>query len=186
MRKLSVLASIIGILLIIGSNSYGQKPDKSDKSEKTEKIGFVNVETIVKELPEAIDADKKIKDLGKKYQDSLQKLQTELEDRYKQYEKQRDMLAPEIRQKEEEAMKAMQVQLYQFREQKFGQQGELAQMQERFLQPIRDKIKKAISSVAKDEKLVIVLDNSNAAVLFAEDKYDITYRVLDKIKRGVE
>ncbi|MGA0046293.1 MAG: OmpH family outer membrane protein, partial [Candidatus Kapaibacteriota bacterium] len=61
---------------------------------------------------------------------------------------------------------------------------EVQQMRESFLRPIREKVQKAIADVAKEEKLTMVLDKAVGVVLYSEDSADITFKVLDRMKRG--
>ena len=51
-------------------------------------VAVVDVEAIVKELPEAIEADKQLKEIGQKYQDSLVKMQQALETKVQNYQNQ--------------------------------------------------------------------------------------------------
>ncbi len=57
-------------------------------------------------------------------------------------------------------------------------------MREGLLQPIRLKVNDAIAAVAKEEKINLVLDKVAGLVLYNEEKADITYKVLDRMKRG--
>jgi len=146
-------------------------------------IAVVDVETIVKEMPEAIEADRKLKEIGTKWQDTLISKRTELESRFQQYQKQKSMMPQDQQQREEESLQMLNMQMLQYQEEKFGNQGELNFLREQFLEPIRTKVRSAIEGVAKEEKFNLVLDKGNSAVLFIENKFDITFRVLDKIKR---
>jgi outer membrane protein len=175
MRKVIFGLLFIGAILSSSVEVY---------SQKSFYIGIVDVESIVKEIPEALQADKKIKEIGQKYQDSLMAMQSDFEAKLKQYDKQKSMMPSDQQQKQEETLKAQQMMLLQFRDEKFGQKGELAQMSEKALAPILEKVNKAIEEVAKEEKMNLVLDKGNSAVRYAEDKLDITYKVMDRIKRG--
>jgi Skp family chaperone for outer membrane proteins len=57
-------------------------------------------------------------------------------------------------------------------------------LQENFLTPIRDRILLTIKEVSKDEKFNFILDKVNPALLYADDKFDLTFKVLDKIRRN--
>lgn len=146
-------------------------------------IAVVDVETIVKEMPEAIEADRKLKEIGTKWQDTLIAMRRDLEERLQQYQKQKSMMPQDQQQREEESLQMLNMQMMQYQEEKFGNQGELNFLREQFLEPIRTKVRTAIEAVAKEEKFNLVLDKGNSAVLFIENKFDITFRVLDKIKR---
>ena len=39
-------------------------------------------------------------------------------------------------------------------------------------------------AVSKDEGLSFVFDKGNGSLLFSEDKFDVTFKVIDRIKRG--
>ena len=147
------------------------------------KLGFVDTETILKQLPDALDADKKLKDIGSKYQDTLRKFEEDFKGKIESYKKQEAMMTAEAKKKEEDALKSLQQTALAYQEDKFGQQGEIIRLREIFMTPIREKILATIKDVAKEEKMSFVFDKTNPSILFAEEKFDITYKVIDKIKR---
>lgn len=152
------------------------------QNKESFKVAVVEVETILKELPEAIEADKKIKEIGQKWQDTLLQMRNDLQSKFEQYQKQKSMMTQDQQQKEEQSLQAQQMQLLQYQDEKFGQQGEINSLREKLLAPIREKVKSAIETVAKKEKFQLVLDKLMA--LYAESAIDITYIVIDTIKRG--
>jgi len=172
LRFLLILTFIISISI---NSIYAQNKENF-------KVAVVEVETILKELPEAIEADKKIKEIGQKWQDSLLQMRNDLQNKFEQYQKQKSMMTQDQQQKEEQSLQAQQMQLLQYQDEKFGQQGEINSLREKLLAPIREKVKSAIESVAKKEKFQLVLDKLMA--LYAESAIDITYIVIDTIKRG--
>jgi Skp family chaperone for outer membrane proteins len=148
------------------------------------KIGIVDTETIVKQMPEAMDADTQIKDIAKKYQDSLEAIQKDFTARLEQYKKGEAMMTADAKRKTEDDLKVLQQQYMQFEQEKFGAQGEIARIRESYLAPLRKKVQAGIEAVAKDEKMSFVFDKANPVLMYAEDKFDITFRVIDRIKRG--
>lgn len=148
------------------------------------KIGIVDIETILKEMPEAVEADKKLKEIGTKWQDTLLAMKKDFDDKVAQYQKQKSLKTTDQQQKEEESLQNLQMQMMQYQEMKFGQSGELNITREKFLDPIRNKVRAAIQKVSKDEKISLVLDKTSTAVLYFDDKFDLTFKVLDTIKRG--
>ena len=75
-------------------------------------------------------------------------------------------------------------QITDYREKKFGTNGELFQKQDELMKPVQNKVFNAIQDVAKEENLDFVLDKSgdNTLLLYAKDQYDITPQVMDKLK----
>jgi outer membrane protein len=179
MRKLCLGLIITGLFVFVINSVNAQQ-------KSSLKIGFVDAGTIITGMPEAQAVDKQLKDITTKYQDSLLKMKKEFEDKVAKYQKQKTMMPVDQQQKEEEILQKQQMELYQFQDEKFGQRGELAQKNETLLEPLRKKIKEAIEVVAKEEGMSFILDKSSNVLLYGDDKYDITYKVLDKIKRGKE
>jgi outer membrane protein len=173
MKKTAVLLTII-LAYFFSSNAT---------KAQTLKLGYVDTETILKQLPDALEADRKLKDIAIKYQDTLKKFEDDLKNRYETYKKQEGMMSADAKKKEEDALKGIQQVFLQYQEEKFGQTGEIARLRETFMTPIREKILTTIKEVSKEEKISFVFDKTNPALLYAEEKYDITYKVIDKIKR---
>ncbi len=149
------------------------------------KIGYVNSDTILKNLPEAKDAQDKLAAIAKNWQDELDRMSKDLQAKYEDYQKKQAMYNDATRQTEQQKLVAEQQKVQQYNEDKFGQKGEFALQRDKLMTPIRDKIMKAIEKVAKEEKLNFVFDKAgDAVVLYADASFDITYKVLDRMKRS--
>ncbi|MCB0702181.1 MAG: OmpH family outer membrane protein [Candidatus Kapaibacterium sp.] len=148
------------------------------------KVGVANLQMVVEQLPDAKKIDTEIKEIATKYQDSLLKMQGDLETKFQTYQKQKGMMTQEQQIATEQELQALNQTVLQFQQAKFGQQGELQMKRLELLQPLRNKIKDAIDKVSASEKLNLVLDSSTESVLFADDALDITFKVLDMLKRG--
>ncbi|PKL79792.1 MAG: hypothetical protein CVV25_06680 [Ignavibacteriae bacterium HGW-Ignavibacteriae-4] len=151
---------------------------------QSSKIGVANLQMVVEQLPDAKKIDTEIKEMATKYQDSLLKMQGDLESKFQTYQKQKGMMTQEQQLATEQELQALNQTVLQFQQAKFGQQGELQMKRLELLQPLRNKIKEAIDKVSAAEKLSLVLDSSTESVLFADDALDITFKVLDMLKRG--
>ena len=175
MKKGIGIAIVIIALILTLQNTNAQKGLK---------IGVVDVEMIVKELPEAIEADKKLQGLAQSFKDSLLSIEKVFAGKMEQYNKQKTMLTTEQQKKEEESLQQIQIEYQKFQQEKLGAQGELAQTREKLLSPIRDKVRGAIQKVAKKEDMNFILDKASPMLLYSEDQYDITFSVMDLLKRG--
>jgi outer membrane protein len=168
---------IIGMLIClvaVGGQSLSQKS------------GFVNSQTILNELPEAQEAQKKLNGLIQSAQDTLEKMQKDFQGQYEDYQKKQAMMTDVSKKEQEQKLVELDQQIKQFQQVKFSQTGEIAQQREKIFAPVREKIVKAIQSVAKEEKMVFVFDKApeGSMVLYAEPTLDLTYKVLDRMKRG--
>ncbi len=147
------------------------------------KIGYINSEAIMKELPEAQDAQRKLDNLVQEWQAELRKLESEWKQKYDAYDRDKLIMSDQTRAEKEKELVDLENRIMQYREQKFGQNGELFQKQEEFMKPIQNKIFNALEKIAKDEGYDFVFDKSGEILLlYANEKYDLTNKVLQALK----
>lgn len=146
------------------------------------KIGYVDSETIMKQLPEAQEAQRKIDVLIQQWQGELQKMRDEWKMKYEEYEKRKLILTDEARAQMEKELTELDRKIADFQMQKFGPDGELYRKQDEFVKPIQNKIFNAIKEVALEEGYDFVFDKSGEILLlYANEKYDLTQKVLNKL-----
>ena len=151
------------------------------------RIGYVDSQIILQQLPEAQKAQKELDELLQKWQAELDKLTKEYQQKLDEYQKKEAFMNEEAKAKAQKELADLEQKIIQFRNEKLGPQGELEREREKRFKPIRDKIYAAIEAVAKEEKLNFVFDKAGDFVLlYADKRFDITYKVLDKLTRGVK
>jgi outer membrane protein len=149
---------------------------------QTQRMAYVDSETILKELQEAQDAKKEVDDAVKQWQDELEKMGKDLQGNIDEYRKKESLFTP---QKKDEEQKKLADQQQKIQDLQLKRQQDAAKLRDTKFQPIRDKVLKAIQAVAKEEKFTFVFDKLNETVLlYADVKYDLTYKVIDRLKRG--
>ncbi len=147
------------------------------------KIGYVDSKTIMEKLPDAQDARQKLDQLIQDWRKELDKMKQDYKTKSEDYDKRKLIMTEQTRKELETELKKLEKDIDDYREKKFGTNGELFQKQEELMKPVQNKVFNAIQDVAKDEDLDFVLDRSGQVmILFAKDKYDITQDVLDKLK----
>lgn len=152
-----------------------------------QKLGYVNSQTIFAQLPEAIKVQSDLDAMISKWQKDLDSMTTDLQQAYQTYQQQSASMTPEKAKETEQKLVLKQQTMEKFRQEKFAQpNGEAFVKQEEMLAPIREKIIQAIDVIAKKEGMTFVFDkNDNLPILLhADDKYDITFQVLDNLRRG--
>jgi len=148
-----------------------------------QKIGWIDSQEIMKQFTDAVEAQGKLDALVAQWQGEINKLQTQLQQEADDYQKRRLILPDQARIQEENKLSDMQKKISDLRNQRFGQNGDLFQQQNTIMRPVQEKIMQAIQDVAKDGSYDYIFDKSGQILLmFANDKYDVTQLVLDKLK----
>lgn len=150
------------------------------------KIGYVDSQKIFEGLPEAQEVQKQLDAQLGLWQDTLDIMARNFQTEFEAYQAQQGMMSEEAKQAKQQELMRMQQEVNDYRTRKFGQTGEAARLRQSVLQPLQDKVLKAIGEVAKEEKLNFVFDKIEdaALLLYAEEKFDYTFKVLDYLKRG--
>ena len=147
------------------------------------KIGHVNSNAIMKQLPDAQDAQKQLDAMTAQWQDELNKMQNDWKRKLEDYDKRKLILTDQRRADTERELRELDQRIVDFRNQKFGQNGELFTKQNDLMKPVQDRVFKAIQDVAHEEGYDYVLDRSGEILLmYANEKYDLTQKVMDKLK----
>jgi outer membrane protein len=152
------------------------------------KIAYVNSETILRELPEAQQVKKELETTIKGWQDELERMSKELQDGLEDYQKKQALLDPKAKTDKEKSLQDLQQKAREYQFQKFDQrEGEAVKLREKKFAPIQDRVMKVIEKVAKEDGFNYVFDKLETAtnLLYADAKFDLTYKVIDQLKRGV-
>lgn len=175
--KVKAIKLILPLILLASTLLLAQQP--------AVKIGVVDSEIILSQLPEYKKAQDQLNEIVKKWQSELDSLSMQYQERLDNYRKQEALMSEEVKLKEQQEIMKLEQEIYNFRQRRFGQQGDFAQKQEELLTPIKQNIIKAIEKVAKEEKVTIVFDKAgDVVVLYSDPSYDLTFKVLDQLRRG--
>ena len=175
MKPVNMLLSAL-LLLLFTAASSGQAL----------KLGFVDSQKIFEGLPEAQKVKRELDVKVQVWRDSLETMSKSFQQQYETYQQQQGTMAEAANKARQQELLKMQGEIQEYQQKKFGQDGEAAALQRRFLAPLKDKVLRAIEEVAKKEKLNFIFDKIEEAslLLWADAKYDYTNLVLDYLKRG--
>jgi len=157
----------------------------SPAQSSTVKIAYVNSETILRELPEAQQVRKDLEATVKVWQDELEKMGKELQEAVDDYQKKEALLDAKAKADKQKALQDLQQKARDYQYQKFDQrEGEAVKIREKKFAPIQERVMRVIEKVAKEGKFNFVFDKLDAAtnLLYADPKYDLTYKVIDRLK----
>jgi outer membrane protein len=146
------------------------------------KIGYIDSETIMRELPEAQEARRKLNALIREWQTELNRMRDERKRKYDEYEKRKLILTDEARAQMERELQELDKKIADFQTKKFGPDGEIYKKQEELIRPIQNRIFNALKEVAESEGYDFIFDKSgDILILYANEKYDLTRKVLEKL-----
>ncbi|MEX1139439.1 MAG: OmpH family outer membrane protein [Bacteroidota bacterium] len=145
-----------------------------------QKIGHVNVEAIMKQLPDAADAQKQLDVLMAEWQEELNKLQSDWQKKFDDYDQKKLIMTDARRSEAEKELRDLDRRIGEYRNQKFGQNGDLFQKQNDLMKPVQDRVFKAIEEVAREDGFDYILDQSGEILMmYANPRNDITAKVLE-------
>lgn len=151
-------------------------------SLSAQKMGYLNSAAIMADVPEVKQAESNLKayqeQLQKQGQQKVEALQAKYQDLARK-EKQGE-IAPKALQEQTEKLKSEEEEIQKLEQ---DMQGQIAQKREALLQPILDKVNKAIENVSKENGFTYIFDSSSGMLLFADETTDIMPLV--RVKLGL-
>ncbi len=147
------------------------------------KIAHINSEAIMQALPEAIDAQKSLDVLVAQWEGELQKMQADWKRKFDEYDKRKLILTEQVRADQERELRDLDQKVSEYRNRKFGQNGELFQKQNEVMKPIQNKMFQVLEDIAREEGYDYILDKSGEVLLlYASEKRDLTQKVLTRMQ----
>jgi outer membrane protein len=147
------------------------------------KIGYFSSEAIMKQLPDAQDAQKQLDQLVADWQQEINKMQDEWKKKFDDYDKRKLIMTEQRRSDAERDLRELDQKIVDLRNQRFGQNGDLFNKQNELMKPVQDRVFKAVQDVAHDEGYDYIFDKSGDILLmYANEKYDLTQKIMDKLK----
>ena len=154
-------------------------------SSQAQKFGYVDTELILSKMDEYKAAKQEIDNLSQKWQKELEDLYAGIEKMYKDYQAEEVLLTDDIKKLRQEDIMAAERKAKEYKEKKFGYDGELYKVQDDKIKPIQDKVYDAVEKVAQERKLDIILDKAaNSGILYSNAAFDRTDDVV--IKLGIQ
>jgi outer membrane protein len=178
-----VKKSILFVLILFTVSAFAQTQPAQTTLLK---LGWVDSQIILAQLPEAIKAKADLEGMVSKWRKDLDSMQTDYQKFLADNQKQAETMKKDDLQKVQQKLAEKEQKYTQYNTAKFAQpNGELYQQQDQLLSPVKAKIYKAIDEISKDLGMQFVFDKAIDGVLAKADaEFDITYKVLDYLKRG--
>lgn len=164
------LLGLVSLAMIFGAGT----------TARAQKLGVVDVQAVLTGMPEVQAANTKLEAQRQIWLDTLKTMQTQYQAKLDTYSKVGETGTPEFKKKAQEDLAGLQESFTKFQNAKFGQEGELAQMQTQMLKPIYEKVQTKLSAFAKKDKLDVIFQKSST--VFTADAVDVTTKFQDYLK----
>ena len=148
-----------------------------------QKIAYVDIAAIMKELPESQEAQRILDALVDQWQKELQQLEDEWQAKFNDYDKRKLILTEQGRARAEKELQELDARIMDYRDQKFGQDGELFKEEDRIMRPIQDLVFDQVKGLAVEKGYDYVMDKSGGVmIIYANPEHDLTTEAIDRIK----
>jgi outer membrane protein len=147
------------------------------------KIGYVDSDTIMDNFPDVQDARQKLDAFIQEWQAELRKMESDLKLKQDDYEKRKLIMTEQTSTEAKADITKLEKEIADYRDKKFGANGELFQKQNEMMKPVQNKVFTIIQQIAAEEELDFVFDRSGDIIfLYAKPEYDLTAKVIERLK----
>ena len=131
------------------------------------KFGYINTSQLLNIMPESKEADSQIRLEVEELGEELENLNVEYQNKLQKFVEEQESLTTVVRQLRERELVELQTRMQEFQT---GAQESMQQRRAELLQPIFDKIDKAISEVAREKGYYFVFDIERSGILYFDDE----------------
>ncbi len=156
-------------------------------AQQKEKIAVVDLEYILKKVPEYQEQNKELRKRAREWDLEIQKKKIEIKKQKEQLSLERPLLTAQIIEEKEEEIALLEKELLDYQHQHFGLDGDYFIQKVNLARPIQEKIYGIINEYAEKRKFDMVLDKSDDTngLLFAKKGVDISDRIVREIERSL-
>ena len=154
-------------------------------AQKGVRIGYIDTEYILENIPEHQEISQQLNSNVGKWKKEIEGREKEIKNKRDILNKERVLLTPELIQEREEDLKIEEEEVYEYKQDRFGPNGDFILQKKQLIQPIQDQIFLAIQEIAKTKKYDFIFDKSaDIVMLYSDKRYDISEQILRTILRS--
>lgn len=152
-----------------------------------QRIAYIDTEYVLSQMPEYTSIQETLDQLEQEWEQELREQEQAIDELYREYEARELLYTEEERQQMQEEIAQAEREKEQMRETYFGPDGELYQQQRDLMRPIQEQVLEVVEEIALTEGYDYVFDKSGEFLfLFAQDDYDLTDQVLNRLDLEAE
>lgn len=147
-----------------------------------QKYACFDSEYVLSNIPDYIQAQKRLDQYVVDWQKELEAKQQELDNLRKAYQQEAYILPENLKQRRQEDLKTKEQELKALQHQRFDVGGDLDKKRAELVKPIQDRVYNAITKLAHEKSYAFVLDKAgNSSIVYASDKYDLSNQLLEML-----
>lgn len=162
--------TFFSVLLVLLATTFAQAQQR---------YCFIDSKYILEKITDYKDAQTKLDNLSKTWQDEIDAKMADVEKMYKGYQAEKPMLSDDMRNKRQDEIVAKEKEAKDLQKQRFGYEGDLFKKRQELVKPIQDRVFNAVQKMASTKGFELVFDKSAGVTLFyADPKLDKSDEVL--------
>ena len=147
-----------------------------------QRYAVIDSKYILEKLPEYKEAQQKLDQFSKMWQQEIDKKSADLDRMYKDYDAEQVMLSDDLKKKREDQLFMKEKTLRDLQRQRFGFEGDLFKRRQELVKPVQDKVYNAVQKLAVQRGYDFILDKSEGiTVIFADPKLEKSDDVLKEL-----
>ncbi|MBI5219007.1 MAG: OmpH family outer membrane protein [Bacteroidia bacterium] len=143
----------------------------------SQKFGHIDANKLFSVMPEKGKATEELQGYSKQLEDELMKMQDELKKKYDEYQAGTDKMSDLIKQTKEKELQDLNQRIQNYQQQA---QQDLQKKEQELMQPLYEKIRKAIKDVGEENKFMYIYDTS-ILLYYSNDSKDVFDLVKNKL-----
>ena len=148
----------------------------------SQKIAYVSSDYILDKIPEYKSATEQINQLSLKWNEEIEKIYNEVEFMYNDYQTKQFLMTKEERIEKEQEILKLEKEAKSLEQKRYGNDGDLFTKRNELVQPIQDKILKAINDFSEANRYDIILDkDGDLILLYTNKRIDVSDQILKKL-----
>lgn len=147
-------------------------------AQKSAKIGHINSNDLLSAMPERAAIQTELEDHANQLRATLEAMRKEYETKVSEFQTKQDVMTDVIKQSKVKEITDLEARITEFQQ---TAEADLQKKEQDLLQPVIDKAKEAINTVAKEGGYTYILDSSVGVVLYSVETDDILPAVKKKL-----
>lgn len=152
---------LLALMLLMGATAGIQ----------AQKLGHTNIQELLMLLPERAEAETKIQNLAKTLEGRLSAMSAEYQQKVQEYQEEQTEMSATIRDSEAQSIMELEQRISEFQQ---NAQKEIQEKENELLNPMIDRLEKAIKTVGDENGFTYIFDTSAGNILFKGGGEDVT------------